>query len=85
MHNGIVDQSIKEQSANKKGVKIFLFHGSGLDNVGDSAQMYATVERLERLIQNCQVIIPWISNCRRISLLIWSIAFLLTNPRINKF
>ena len=60
MHNGIVDQSIKEQFANKKGVKIFLFHGSGFDNVRDSAQMYAIVEGLERLIRNYQVIIATI-------------------------
>lgn len=38
-------------------VRILLVHGSGLGNVGDSAQMYAATERLERLVPGCQVIV----------------------------
>lgn len=39
------------------GPCVFLVHGSGLDNVGDSGQMYSAMERLERLIPKCRVVL----------------------------
>lgn len=50
-------------------VKIVLFHGSGYGNVGDSAQMYAAMERLESLIPQCKVTVAKMYSCDDGSLL----------------
>jgi len=50
------DKSSK-QSNKDVLLRIYLLHAAGNGNAGDNAQAYAAVERIERTIPNCEVII----------------------------
>ena len=47
----------KNRATESGSCRIYLVHGSGYENVGDSAQMLSTIERLERIIPACEVIV----------------------------
>ncbi|MCE5278148.1 MAG: polysaccharide pyruvyl transferase family protein [Planctomycetaceae bacterium] len=43
--------------ASQKRCRIYLYHGSGWGNAGDSAQMLCALERLERMIPDAEVVV----------------------------